>query len=390
MIKEEDISQEDPEELFEMLDIIGEGSFGLVCTCRNIKQDIIYAIKFLETEEGDDQCLQKEIDILKETSSCANIVRYFGCYLKENTYMIVMEYCEGGSVLDIMKMCKKTLNEEQIQVISLHVLQGLKYLHSHRIMHRDLKAGNILLSIDGKAKLADFGVSAKLTSTIQKKNTVVGSPYWMAPEVINVQSDQDGYDFKADIWSLGITGIELAEGKPPLFDIASLRVIFLIPAREPPTLKDQSQWSHEFNNFIAKCLQKDPVKRPLVEELLEHPFVKKGIAKDYVLRQLVLDSLPALNSERKKRKEKAKEEGLTEEYSPGTVISVNPGAGTYGTSVVHSDDDDDDEDPSGTVVVNDRRDGTAILNRGKTNVKLEVNLDDDEEEDEDDGTVVLN
>jgi len=390
MIKEEDISQEDPEELFEMLDIIGEGSFGLVCTCRNIKQDIIYAIKFLETEEGDDQCLQKEIDILKETSSCANIVRYFGCYLKENTYMIVMEYCEGGSVLDIMKMCKKTLNEEQIQVISLHVLQGLKYLHSHRIMHRDLKAGNILLSIDGKAKLADFGVSAKLTSTIQKKNTVVGSPYWMAPEVINVQSDQDGYDFKADIWSLGITGIELAEGKPPLFDIASLRVIFLIPAREPPTLKDQSQWSHEFNNFIAKCLQKDPVKRPLVEELLEHPFVKKGIAKDYVLRQLVLDSLPALNSERKKRKEKAKEEGLTEEYSPGTVISVNPGAGTYGTSVVHSDDDDDDDDPSGTVVVNDRRDGTAILNRGKTNVKLEVNLDDDEEEDEDDGTVVLN
>jgi len=306
MIKEEDISQEDPEELFEMLDIIGEGSFGLVCTCRNIKQDIIYAIKFLETEEGDDQCLQKEIDILKETSSCANIVRYFGCYLKENTYMIVMEYCEGGSVLDIMKMCKKTLNEEQIQVISLHVLQGLKYLHSHRIMHRDLKAGNILLSIDGKAKLADFGVSAKLTSTIQKKNTVVGSPYWMAPEVINVQSDQDGYDFKADIWSLGITGIELAEGKPPLFDIASLRVIFLIPAREPPTLKDQSQWSHEFNNFIAKCLQKDPVKRPLVEELLEHPFVKKGIAKDYVLRQLVLDSLPALNSERKKGKKRQK------------------------------------------------------------------------------------
>jgi len=306
MIKEEDISQEDPEELFEMLDIIGEGSFGLVCTCRNIKQDIIYAIKFLETEEGDDQCLQKEIDILKETSSCANIVRYFGCYLKENTYMIVMEYCEGGSVLDIMKMCKKTLNEEQIQVISLHVLQGLKYLHSHRIMHRDLKAGNILLSIDGKAKLADFGVSAKLTSTIQKKNTVVGSPYWMAPEVINVQSDQDGYDFKADIWSLGITGIELAEGKPPLFDIASLRVIFLIPAREPPTLKDQSQWSHEFNNFIAKCLQKDPVKRPLVEELLEHPFVKKGIAKDYVLRQLVLDSLPALNSERKKKERKGK------------------------------------------------------------------------------------
>lgn len=168
-LRKSEIAQEDPEEVFEMLDIIGEGAYGLICTCKNLKQGTVYAIKFLEIEEEDEENLQKEIDILKESSDCPYIVRYFGCYMKESTLMIVMEFCDGGSCLDIMTSCKRTLTEEQISIIVNHMVQGLEYLHAHRVLHRDLKAGNVLLNSDGKAKLADFGVSAKLVNTLQKK-----------------------------------------------------------------------------------------------------------------------------------------------------------------------------------------------------------------------------
>jgi len=254
-LRKEEISQDDPEEVFEMIDIIGEGAYGLICTCRNVNTNQVYAIKFLEIDDEDEENLQKEIDILKESIQCPYIVKYHGCYLKENTLMIVMEFCDGGSCLDIMNSCKRTFSEDQIASIVAQMIQGLVYLHSHKILHRDIKAGNVLLTSEGKAKLADFGVSAKLVHTWQKKNTMVGSPYWMAPEVIS-QKKKEGYDSKTDIWSLAITAIELAEGKPPLFDIASLRVIFLIPARDPPTMKEPERWSPEFNDFIATCLKK--------------------------------------------------------------------------------------------------------------------------------------
>jgi serine/threonine protein kinase len=143
------------------------------------------------------------------------------------------------------------------------MVKGLVYLHSHKILHRDLKAGNILLTSQGLAKLADFGVSAKQLHTEQRVISVVGSPYWMAPEVISVQKEKaEGYDSKADIWSMAITAIELAEGKPPLFEIASLRVIFLIPTKDPPKLQQPDKWSKEFNDFLRVCLQKNPKDRP--------------------------------------------------------------------------------------------------------------------------------
>jgi len=252
-----EVVEDDPEEIFEMVDIIGEGAYGLICTCRNIKQNRIYAIKFLEIEEEDEQHLMNELTILKEAEECPYTVKYYGCYIKDSTLMIVMEFCDGGSALDIMNACDHTYDEDKIAAICACMVQGLIYLHSHRILHRDLKAGNILLTSDGIAKLADFGVSAKLQHTMDKKDTVVGSPYWMAPEVISVQKDKtEGYDMKADIWSLGITAIELAEGKPPLFEIASLRVIFLIPARDPPKLQHPSKWSPEFNDFFCQFVYK--------------------------------------------------------------------------------------------------------------------------------------
>jgi len=370
-LRKNEISKDDPEEVFEMLDIIGEGAYGLICTCKNVKQNLIYAIKFLEIEEEDEENLQKEIDILKETSDCPYIVKYFGCYIKDTTLMIVMEFCDGGSALDIMTSGKKTFSEDNISIVVSHMVQGLAYLHSHRILHRDLKAGNVLLTSNGKAKLADFGVSAKLVHTLQKKNTIVGSPYWMAPEVISVQKGKgEGYDFKADIWSLAITAIEFAEGKPPLFDIASLRVIFLIPARSPPTLAEPQKWSSEFNDFLSVCLQKDPNKRPSASSLLGHPFVQRGLNKDEVIKNLVQACMPQLKAARE-RKKNPKQKGTENDssddeeddkrsFAPGTRITINTSSGTWSSM--------------GTTVLN-RESGDDIIDGNTVEIK---NIDDEE------------
>jgi len=266
-----------------------------------------------------------------------------------------MEFCDGGSALDIMNACNKTFLEDQIAAICACMVQGLIYLHSHKILHRDLKAGNILLTSDGIAKLADFGVSAKLQHTLEKKDTVVGSPYWMAPEVISVQKDKtEGYDMKADIWSLAITAMELAEGKPPLFEIASLRVIFLIPARDPPKLQKPDKWSTEFNEFLSVCLQKNPHDRPSAKELMNHPFILRGIKKQSLLKDLVQETLPALQKAREeKKKEEQKraaeesedEDGRASNFTPGTTITINTAtgsvtmsSGSYGTTVINDEE----------------------------------------------------
>jgi len=367
---QKEVVDDDPEEVFEMVDIIGEGAYGLICTCRNIKQNKIFAIKFLEIEEEDELHLLNELSILKEAEECQFTVKYYGCYIKDSTLMIVMEFCDGGSALDIMNACKTTFTEDQISAICACMLQGLIYLHSHKILHRDLKAGNILLTSEGVAKLADFGVSAKLNHTWEKKDTVVGSPYWMAPEVISVQKEKaEGYDFKADIWSLGITALELAEGKPPLFEIASLRVIFLIPARDPPKLAHPEKWSKEFVDFLAACLQKNPRERPTAKDLLEHPFAQRGLTNQPLLKKLVEDTMPALLKARedKKKQEQAKadessdddQDSKSREFTPGTTITINTQTGSvrmssssmssYGTTVIED---------LGTIQIN-RRDSTS-------------------------------
>jgi len=373
-----EVVDDDPEEVFEMVDIIGEGAYGLICTCRNIKQNRIFAIKFLEIEEEDEQHLMNELAILKEAGDCSYVVKYHGCYVKDCTLMIVMEFCDGGSALDIMNAWNNTYKEEHIAAICACMVQGLIFLHSHKILHRDLKAGNILLNSDGIAKLADFGVSAKLQHTMEKKDTVVGSPYWMAPEVISVQKEKaEGYDMKADIWSLGITAIELAEGKPPLFEIASLRVIFLIPARDPPKFTNPEKWSKEFNDFLAICLQKSPHDRPTSKELLDHPFITRGIQNQWLLKQLVQDTLPALQMAREKKKrdeqrisQKDRDESSSSDdedpkgsgngFTPGTTITINTATGSvtmssgnYGTTIINPEED------YGTVKMTGRRDSLS-------------------------------
>ena len=186
---------------------------------------------------------------------------------------IVMEYCGGGSVSDIMKS-RKTLSEGEISTILKDTLEGLVYLHARRKIHRDIKAGNILLSSEGHAKLADFGVAGQLTDTMAKRNTVIGTPYWMAPEVIQ----EIGYDCLADIWSLGITALEMAEGKPPYGDIHPMRAIFMIPSKPPPSFRDPDKWSFEFIDFVSRCLVKNPENRATAAQLLQHAFIRKAPA----------------------------------------------------------------------------------------------------------------
>jgi serine/threonine protein kinase len=281
IVLEEGTSRKDPEKDFQLLEKLGEGSYGSVWKALHKQTGSIVAVKRVDID-NDLEDIVKEIEFMKGCKS-PYIVRYYGSYFKDNELWIVMEFCGAGSVCDIMKICDKTLTEEQIAVVSKDVLNGLHYLHNMRKIHRDIKAGNILLNNHGASKLADFGVSGQLSDTMAKRQTVIGTPFWMAPEVIQ----EVGYDVKADIWSLGITCIEMAESKPPYSNIHPMRAIFMIPSRPPPRLTEADKWSADFNDFVAKCLTKNPDQRPTAKEMLEHAFIQK--AKSRTILQPLID-----------------------------------------------------------------------------------------------------
>lgn len=278
-------SQEDPTNIFEMISKLGEGSYGSVYKARDTRDGMIVAVKILEIEADDIQELKREISILKHCHS-PFIVSYKGTFEKDNQMWIVMEYCGAGSVCDLMQICERVLTEAQIAAVMRQSLLGLEYLHSTKKIHRDIKSGNILLTNDGECKLADFGVSAELTTTFAKRKTVIGTPYWMAPEVL--QSAE--YDGKADIWSLGITALEMATGEPPHSNVHPMRAIFLIPTSPPPTLPDDGGFSADFHDFIKVTLRKNAGKRPTATDLLTtHPFITK--AKQKIIVDLVDECL---------------------------------------------------------------------------------------------------
>lgn len=274
--------KEDPEKLFNDLREIGHGSFGAVYFARDVRTSEVVAIK--KMSYSGKQTNEKWQDIIKEVKFLQRIqhpnsIEYKGCYLREHTAWLVMEYCLG-SASDVLEVHKKPLQEVEIAAITHGALMGLAYLHSHNMIHRDIKAGNILLTEPGQVKLADFG-SASIASPA---NSFVGTPYWMAPEVI-LAMDEGQYDGKVDVWSLGITCIELAERKPPLFNMNAMSALYHIAQNESPCLQS-SEWTDFFRNFVDSCLQKLPQDRPTSEELLQHAFVLRE-RSDSVLMDLI-------------------------------------------------------------------------------------------------------
>uniref|UniRef100_A0A8C7TFH5 non-specific serine/threonine protein kinase n=1 Tax=Oncorhynchus mykiss TaxID=8022 RepID=A0A8C7TFH5_ONCMY len=286
-LKDPDVAElffkEDPEKLFSDLREIGHGSFGAVYFARDVRTTEVVAIK--KMSYSGKQSNEKWQDIIKEVKFLQRIqhpnsIEYKGCYLREHTAWLVMEYCLG-SASDVLEVHKKPLQEMEIAAITHGALQGLAYLHSHNMIHRDIKAGNVLLTEPGQVKLADFGSA----SIVSPANSFVGTPYWMAPEVI-LAMDEGQYDGKIDIWSLGITCIELAERKPPLFNMNAMSALYHIAQNESPTLQS-SEWTDYFRNFVDSCLQKFPQDRPNSEELLNHAFVQRE-RPDSVLMDLIL------------------------------------------------------------------------------------------------------
>ncbi|KAL7891837.1 hypothetical protein AOLI_G00013130 [Acnodon oligacanthus] len=360
----EDSLTKQPEEVFDVLEKLGEGSYGSVFKAHHKETGEIVAIKQVPVE-SDLQEIIKEISIMQQCNS-PHVVRYYGSYFKNSDLWIVMEYCGAGSVSDIIRQRNKTLGEDEIAAILQSTLKGLEYLHFMRKIHRDIKAGNILLNSEGQAKLADFGVAGQLTDTMAKRNTVIGTPFWMAPEVIQ----EIGYNCVADIWSLGITAIEMAEGKPPYADIHPMRAIFMIPTNPPPTFRNPEQWSEPFRDFVSQCLVKSPESRATATQLLQHPFIKNSKSNS-VLRALITEAmeLKLKKQEAQQREQDAEDEENSDddEVDQGTMVRAGASdlgtvraAGSLGSS-------------SGTMI---EHDGTMESQLGT----MVINSDDEEED----------
>ncbi|XP_063314537.1 mitogen-activated protein kinase kinase kinase kinase 4 isoform X3 [Pelobates fuscus] len=335
-------SLRDPAGIFELVEVVGNGTYGQVYKGRHVKTGQLAAIKVMDVTEDEEEEIKLEINMLKKYSHHRNIATYYGAFIKksppghDDQLWLVMEFCGAGSITDLVKNTKgNTLKEDWIAYISREILRGLAHLHAHHVIHRDIKGQNVLLTENAEVKLVDFGVSAQLDRTVGRRNTFIGTPYWMAPEVIACDENPDAtYDYRSDLWSCGITAIEMAEGAPPLCDMHPMRALFLIPRNPPPRLKSK-KWSKKFFSFIEGCLVKNYMQRPPTEQLLKHPFIRDQPNE----RQVRIQLKDHIDRTRKKRGEKddteyeysgseeEEEEVPEQEGEPSSIVNV-PGEST--------------------------------------------------------------
>uniref|UniRef100_A0A672SMW3 non-specific serine/threonine protein kinase n=1 Tax=Sinocyclocheilus grahami TaxID=75366 RepID=A0A672SMW3_SINGR len=310
-----------PNDIWEIIGELGDGAFGKVYKAQNKETGALAAAKVIETKSEEElEDYMVEIDIL---ASCNHqyIVKLLDAFFYDNKLVCLTltefcVYCWYLSELD------RGLEEPQIRVVCKQMLEALQYLHSMKIIHRDLKAGNILLTLDGDIKLADFGVSAKNTKTLQRRDSFIGTPYWMAPEVVMCETMKDApYDYKADIWSLGITLIELAQIEPPHHELNPMRVLLKIAKSEPPTLQQPAKWSMEFNDFLKKALDRNPETRPTTAQLLDHPFVS-SVKTNRPLRELVAEAKAEVMEEIEDNHEEGEDEDPADLSSQVLLLHV--------------------------------------------------------------------
>eukprot|EP00795_Rhopilema_esculentum_P013516 gene13516-4397_t len=295
---------EDDKNPWELIEVIGKGTYGEVYKGRNKNNGSTVAVKVTEFNQNKNEELKTELAVLEKYSKHDNIIKFIDAQFLltlsgTEQLWIITEYCEYGSVSDFVKNLiqkGRSLDESLIALILSEVLKGLQYLHDCNVVHRDIKGSNILLKADAGIKLIDFGVSTVLQSSSARCRSSVGTPFWMAPEVIACEQQLDYcYDGRCDVWSLGITAIELADGDPPLVDQHPMRALFSIPRSPPPTVKRPEKWTGVFLDFISRSLVKDFEKRPFVKELIEHSFIAE-IQRKTVLTQRKLLALLKLNN----------------------------------------------------------------------------------------------
>ncbi|XP_077945779.1 TRAF2 and NCK-interacting protein kinase isoform X18 [Gasterosteus aculeatus] len=330
----------DPAGIFELVELVGNGTYGQVYKGRHVKTGQLAAIKVMDVTGDEEEEIKAEINMLKKYSHHRNIATYYGAFIKKNPpgiddqLWLVMEFCGAGSVTDLIKNTKgNSLKEEWTAYICREILRGLTHLHQHKVIHRDIKGQNVLLTENAEVKLVDFGVSAQLDRTVGRRNTFIGTPYWMAPEVIACDENPEAtYDFKSDLWSLGITAIEMAEGAPPLCDMHPMRALFLIPRNPAPRLKSK-KWSKKFQSFIESCLVKSHSQRPSTEQLLKHPFIRE-LPNERQIRIQLKDHIDRTKKKRGERDETEYEYSGSEEEDeeremgePSSIINV-PGEST--------------------------------------------------------------
>lgn len=271
------VNNNDPTPLFKIIEKAGQGASGAVYLAELLTQNNQkVAIKQMDLNvQPRKELIINEILVMKD-SQHKNIVNFLDSYLRGNLDLwVIMEYMEGGSLTEVIENNEFKLTEKQIATICFETLKGLQHLHNKHIIHRDIKSDNVLLDARGNVKITDFGFCAKLTDQRNKRATMVGTPYWMAPEVVK----QKEYDEKVDVWSLGIMTIEMIEGEPPYLNEEPLKALYLIATNGTPKLKKPEALSNSIKKFLSICLCVDVRYRASTDELLEHSFVQHKLGR---------------------------------------------------------------------------------------------------------------